>query len=212
MMHRNSAPFSIGRLAAAITRIPLLGGSRDEFHINLSSRYRSAMAPIRAVLVTGCVFLVLGILWSLGMASLGYREARTISAELERTRQLDAQVIAEARQEGIDLSEGVLQRLPAEVDLANQLIEKRAFSWTRFLTGLEQVIPPRLVLSSVRLEQGGTMVHLLGSAVNLEDITAFTLGLQDHPTFKDPVLAQHRVGTNGLVEFDVTLRYSQAGL
>jgi hypothetical protein len=56
------------------------------------------------------------------------------------------------------------------------------------------------------------MVHLLGSAVNLEDITAFTVGLQDHPTFKDPVLAQHRVGASGLVEFDVTLRYSQAGL
>jgi Tfp pilus assembly protein PilN len=121
-------------------------------------------------------------------------------------------VIAEARQEGIDLSDAVLQRLPAEVGLANQLIEKRAFSWTKFLTGLEQAIPPRLVLSSVRLEQGGTMVHLLGSAVSLEDITAFTVGLQDHPTFKDPVLAQHRVGTNGLVEFDVTLRYSQAGL
>jgi len=211
-MTRGAAPFSIRRIAAAITHIPLLGRSGDEFHINLSSRYRSGLAPIRAVLVMGCVFLVLGIVWSLGQAGVGYREARTISAELDRIRQQDTQLIAEARQEGIDLSEGVLQRLPAEVDLANQLIEKRAFSWTKFLTGLEQAIPPRLVLSNVRLEQGGTMVHLLGSAVNLEDITAFTLGLQDHPTFKDPVLAQHRVGTNGLVEFDVTLRYSQAGL
>jgi Tfp pilus assembly protein PilN len=212
MMNRKPGLLSIRRVAAAITHIPLWGRSQDEFHINLSSRYRSSMAPIRAVLVTGCVFLVLGILWSLGQAGAGYREARTIASELDRIRQQDAQVIAEARQEGIDLSEGVLQRLPAEVALANLLIEKRAFSWTRFLTGLEQAIPPRLVLSSVRLEQGGAMVHLLGSAVSLEDITAFTVGLQDHPTFKDPVLAQHRVGTNGLVEFDVTIRYSQARL
>lgn len=212
MTSRNTAPFLIRRLASAVTRIPLLGGSQDEFHINLSSRYRPSMAPVRAVLVTGCVFLVLGILWSIGQASVGYQEARSISAELDRIRQQDAQVIAEAQQGGIDLSEGVLQRLPAEVGLANQLIEKRVFSWTKFLSGLEQAIPPRLVLNSVRLEQGGTMVHLLGSAVSLEDITAFTVGLQDHPTFKDPVLAQHRVGTNGLVEFDVTLRYSQAKL
>jgi len=211
-MNRNAAPLSVGRLAAAMMHIPLLGRSRDEFDVNLSSRYRSAMAPIRAVLVTGCVFLVLGILWNIGQAGMGYREARAISAELDRIRQQDTQLIAEARQEGIDLSEGILQGLPAEVNLANLLIEKRVFSWTKFLTGLEQVIPPRLALSSVRLEQGGTMVHLLGSAVNLEDITAFTVGLQDHPTFKDPVLAQHRLGTNGLVEFDVTLRYSQAGL
>jgi hypothetical protein len=212
MMNRNAAPFSIGRLVSAMTRIPLLGRSQDEFHINLSSRYLSATAPIRTVLVLGCVFLGLGILWSIGQTGLGYREVRTISAELDQIRQQDTQLIAEARQEGIDLSEGVLQGLPAEVGLANLLIEKRAFSWTTFLTGLEQVIPPRLVLSSVRLEQGGTMVHLLGSAVSLEDITSFTVGLQDHPTFKDPVLAQHRIGTNGLVEFDVTLRYSQAGL
>ncbi len=211
-MNRNTPPVSIGRLAAAITHVPLFNRSGDEFHINLSSRHWAAMVPVRATLLTGCVFLVLGILWSIVQMGLGYREARTISTELDRIRQQDTQLIAEARQEGIDLSEGVLQRLPAEVELANLLIEKRAFSWTKFLTGLEQAIPPRLMLSSVRLEQGGTMVHLLGSAVNLEDITAFTVGLQDHPTFKDPVLAQHRVGASGLVEFDVTLRYSQAGL
>ena len=113
-MNRNAAPFSIGRLVSAMTRIPLLGRSRDEFHINLSSRYRSATAPIRTVLVLGCVFLGLGILWSIGQTGLGYREVRTISAELDRIRQQDTQLIAEARQEGIDLSEGVLQGLPAE--------------------------------------------------------------------------------------------------
>ena len=212
MTNRKAASFSIRGLFSAMTHVPLLGRSRDEFHINLSSRYRSTVAPLRAALVTGCVLLLLGILWSLGQAGLGYWHVQTMSAELDRIRQQDTQLIAEARQEGIDLSEGVVQRLPAEVDLANLLIEKRAFSWTRFLAGLEQAIPPRLVLSSVRLEQGGTKVHLLGSAVSLEDITAFTVGLQDHPTFKDPVLAQHGVGPNGLVEFDVTLRYSQARL
>lgn len=211
-MKRNTATFSIRRLASAVTHIPFLSRSSEEFHVNLSSRYWSAVAPIRALLVAGCILLVLGILWSLGQVGVGYRAVRTISAELDRIRQQDTQLIAEASQGGIDLSEGALQRLPAEVDLANLLIEKRVFSWTKFLTGLEQVIPSRLVLSSVRLEQGGRMVHLLGSAVNLEDITAFTVELQDHLIFKDPVLAQHRVGASGLVEFDVTLRYSQAGL
>jgi len=98
------------------------------------------------------------------------------------------------------------------VDLANQLLEKRMFSWTTFLTGLEQVIPQRLALSSVRLDAGEATVHLTGTAMSLEDITAFTVGLQDHPTFKDPVLAQHRAGTNGLVEFDITLRYRREGV
>ena len=201
----------IGYLAEAVRYVPLLGENPTRFHINLSNRYRSAVAPLRMVLVVMCAVLLLGILWSLGQAALGYREARTIGAELNRVRQLDVQLVAEARDEGIDLSEEALKGLSAEVDLANQLLEKRTFSWTKFLAGLEQVIPARLALSSVQFDAGGTVVHLTGTSMSLEDITAFTVGLQDHPMFKDPVLAQHRAGTNGLVEFSVTLRYQQTG-
>jgi Tfp pilus assembly protein PilN len=158
------------------------------------------------------MLLALSIFWSLGLAVVAYQECWTIEAELERTRQQDAQVVAEAGQEGLDLSEGALRRLPAEIDLVNQLLEKRIFSWTKFLTGLEQALPPRLALTSVRLDQSGTTVHLTGTAMSLEDITAFTVGLRDHPNFKDPVLAQHRVGANGLVEFDVMLKYRLKGV
>lgn len=201
----------IGHLADLLRHVPLLGESPARFHINLSARYRPAAAPLRTLLIMICALLSLGILWSLGQAVLGYREARTIEVELERVRQLDGQLVTEARAEGIDLSEGSLQGLSAEVDLANQLLEKRTFSWTKFLAGLEQAIPARLALSSVQFDAGGAVVQLTGTAMSLEDITAFTVGLQDHPMFKDPVLAQHRAGANGLVEFNVTLRYRHTG-
>ncbi len=196
-----------------IDRLKHIVPSRDAryFHMNLSSRYRAGLAPARRLLIGSCVLLMLSILWSLGQAMVAYQECWTIETELERTRQQDAQLVAEARQEGIDLSEEALRRMPAEIDLANQLLEKRVFSWTKFLTGLEQALPPRLALSSVRLDQSGTTVHLTGTAVSLEDITAFTVGLREHQTFKDPVLAQHRVGANGLVEFDVMLKYRLRG-
>ena len=154
---------------------------------------------------------MIGICWDLRHAILTYQESLTIQAELDRVRQQDLDLIAEARREGIDLSEEALKRLPSEVELANQLLEKRTFSWTKFLTELEQALPARLALSSVRLDQAGTMVRLTGTAAGLEDITTFTVGLQDHATFKDPILAQHRVGPNGLVEFDVTLQYRREG-
>jgi Tfp pilus assembly protein PilN len=201
----------IGHLMELVRHAPLLGDNPARFHINLSNRYRPAAAPLRTLLVVLCAMLSLGILWSLGQTTLQYREARIIEAELDRVRQLDVQLVAEAGQEGFDLSEGALQGLSVEVDLANQLLEKRTFSWTKFLAGLEQVIPARLALSSVQFDAGGTLVHLTGTAMSLEDITAFTVSLQDHPLFKDPVLAQHRAGTNGLVEFNVTLRYRQTG-
>src|SRR5262249_37308874 len=126
---------------------------------------------------------------------------------LERIREQDQQLLAEAKQEEIDLSESSLQRLPAEVVLANQLLAKRNFSWTRFLFGLEEPIPPRVAIDSVRLDPGSSVIHLTGSAVSLEDVAALTMKLQDHPIFRDPVLGQHRTGTTGLVEFDLLLHY-----
>jgi hypothetical protein len=187
-------------------------GTGEYFHINLSSRYRWYLGPLRLVLVGACGLLLAGILWNIGQTLVTYRESLQIAAELERVRQQDHQLVAEAAQEGIDLSDAALRQLPAEVALANQLLEKRTFSWTMFLSGLEQAIPPRLALSSVRLDAGGSTVHLTGTAMSLEDITAFTVGLQDHPKFKDPVLAQHRAEGNGLVGFDVTVRYRREGV
>lgn len=138
---------------------------------------------------------------------LTHHESSTIQVELDGVRQQDQDLIAEARQQDIDLSEEALKRLPFEIEFANQLLEKGSFSWTKFLTELERAIPSDLTLSSVRLDQAGTMIRLTGIATSLEDITSFTVGLQDHAIFKNPILAQHRVGPRGLVEFDITLQY-----
>ncbi len=187
-------------------------GRPEPFKINLSTRHRPYVTPLRSALVGFCGLLVLVILWDIGQAVMGYQEASRIGRELERVRQQDGALLAEASRDGLDLSDGVLQLLPTEVAFANQLLAKRMFSWTKFLTGLEQAIPPRVALTSVRLDAGGTVVHMTGAAVSLEDITAFMVGLQGHPSFKDPVLARHRSGSSGLVEFDVTLRYRQEGI
>jgi len=69
------------------------------------------------------------------------------------------------------------------------------------------VIPPRVAIESVRLDPSSAIIHLTGSAVSLEDVTALAVKLQDHQTFRDPVLGQHRTGPTGLVEFDLMLRY-----
>ena len=200
------------RFLKPLMRLSLTSGTDEQFQINLCRRHRSVVAPLRLLLIGSCVLLVSGIFWN-GMQTIAaYQECQTIEAELDRVRQQDLNLIADARREGIDLSDQALKRLSFEVGLANQLLGKRIFSWTKFLTELEQAVPSRLALNSVRLDQAGTTVQLTGTAMSLEDITAFTVGLQDHATFKDPVLAQHRAGSNGLVEFDVTVQYHRDGV
>ena len=200
------------RFSQWLAQVRSLSRSDLQFEINVSSRYRVGVASCRIWLISGCVGLLVSVAWNIWQGVLIYEESQVIAAELERVRQMDQAVIAESRKEGIDLSAGALKRLSSEVDLANQLLEKRTFSWTTFLTELERTIPPRLVLTSVRLDQSSKTVQLTGTAVSLEDITAFTVGLHNHATFKNPVLAQHRVGSNGLVEFDVSVQYRQTGV
>lgn len=190
----------------------LRGDGDEHFRINLCRRYCSAVAPLRLLLMGVCAMLASAILWNLAQMMVTHQECRTIEAELDRVRQQDLHLLAEARREGVDLSEHALSRLSFEVELANQLIEKRAFSWTKFLAELEQAVPPRLALSSVRLDHARTAIRLTGTAMSVEDITAFTVGLQNHAAFTDPVVAQHHAGSNGLVEFDVTAQYRRDGV
>ena len=187
------------------------GGARY-FHIELSSRYRWYVAPTRLVLVALSGIVGVAILWSVTQTVLTMRDRHDMQARFDHVRMQDQQLLAEAHQTGIDLSGPSLQQLPAEVSLANQLLIKRHFSWTQFLSALEAAIPQHVSIQSIRLDPGSAVVRMTGLAVTVEDVTALTVTLQDHALFRDPVLGQHRVGSDGLVEFDLTLRYRQPGV
>ena len=167
---------------------------------------------LRLVLVTLSGIVGVSILWSVTQTVMTMRDWHDMQARLDHVRMQDHQLLAEAQQEGIDLSGPSLQMLPAEVSLANQLLTKRHFSWTQFLSALEAAIPRRVSIKSISLDPGSAFVHMTGLAVTVEDVTALTVTLQDHAVFSDPVLGQHRVGSDGLVEFDLTVRYRQPGV
>ncbi len=177
------------------------------FTINLSSRYRWYLAPARLGIMIVAGMVGVGIAWDISRAVLMWQELQSVEEALAQVQERDRAVLAESKQQGIDLSEATLQVLPKEIEFANQLIEKRAFSWTRFLTELEQAIPPRIAVNSIRLEPTSATILLSGAARTLEDVTTLTVAFQDHPRFKDPVLGQHHDAGNGLVEFDLSIRY-----
>lgn len=186
------------------------GGARY-FHLELGSRHRAYLSPVRLLLLMTAVGLGAWVSWSAAEAVFAFRDLREIQVRLDQVRVQDQQLIAQARGEGIDLSEAALRQLPSEVALANQLLAKRNFSWTQFLSGLEEAIPVRVSIRGVRLDPGSAVIHMTGAAVTVEDVTALTLRLQSHPVFHDPVLGQHHIGSDGLVEFDLKLKYRPQG-
>ncbi len=182
-------------------------GGTSFFHVELASRHRAYVAPARVLLQATALGLVVWVSWSTAEAIFAFRDLQEIQARVDQAREQNQELIDEARKEGIDLSEAALRQLPSEVALANQLLAKRNFSWTQFLSGLEEAIPPRVSIKSVRLESASAVIHWTGAAVTVEDVTALTLKLQSHPVFHDPVLGQHHLGGDGLVEFDLKLKY-----
>ena len=199
-------------VAGRVNNFPVKPGGARYFQIELSSRYRWYVAPARLVLVALSGVIGGSILWSVSQTVMTMRDRQDVQARLDHVRMQDHQLLAEAQQEGIDLSGPSLQQLPAEVSLANQLLTKRHFSWTQFLSALEAAIPRHVSIKSIRLDPGSAFIHMTGLAVTVEDVTALTVTLQDHAVFRDPVLGQHRMGPDGLVEFDLTLRYRQPGV
>ena len=203
---------SLRALAGRANGFLVRPGSARYFQIELSSRYRWYVAPTRLVLVALCGIIGGAILWSVTQIVMTMRDRQDMQAGLDHVRMQDHQLLAQAQQEGIDLSGPSLEQLPAEVSLANQLLTKRNFSWTQFLSALETAIPPQVSIKSIRLDPGNAVVRMTGLAVTVEDVAALTVTLQDHAVFRDAVLGQHRVGPDGLVEFDLTLRYRQPGV
>ena len=199
-------------VAGSVSRFLVMPGGARFFHIELGSRYRWYVAPTRLTLVALSGIVGVSIIWSVAQSALVVRDRQDIQARLDRIRMQDQQLLAEAQQEGIDLSGPSSHQLPIEVSLANQLLTKRNFSWTQFLSALEAAIPQSVSIKSIRLDPGSAVVHMTGLAVKVEDVTALTVTLQDHAVFRDPVLGQHRVGPDGLVEFDLTLRYRPPGV
>ena len=169
--------------------------------------------------------LTLFIVGSLGAAAWMWWDSRTLveaaakhEQAAERVRETSRQFLAQASRAGLDLSDGRIQTLGREVAFANQLLEKRAFSWTRFLTELEDGVPPHISISSVTLSFKDSTITLNGTALTLKDVTTLVNNLENHQAFHDVVLSQHRFkesaegkaaghNTAGTVEFTLTVVY-----
>ena len=197
----------ITRVADRIGSFRWQTGGNTYFHVELGSHHRAYVAPARMLLQLAVLGLGLCVSWSAVQTWRTFYDLQELQARVDQVRQEDQQLIKEAQAEGLDLSDAALRQLPAEVSLANQLLAKRNFSWTQFLSGLEEVIPSRVSIKGVRLDSASAVIHMTGAAVSVEDVTALTLKLQSHPVFHDPVLGQHHLGQDGLVEFDLKLKY-----
>jgi len=182
-------------------------GRQDMPAVDLSGSHYAYLSRVCAALALVSLLLVGLLAWNVREARAIRAQAMVVEQALARVQEQDRQVQLRAQTEGVDLSDPAMGRLTAQVVFANDLIAKRAFSWTRILSDLEETVPPRVSINSIRLDFKDAGIAIGGSALSLKDLTTFIISLEDHRAFKDAHLLQHRVRENDNVEFSLNVRY-----
>ncbi len=103
----------------------------------------------------------------------GERAQRTAAQTAAETAARDVRTSADREQQKVD--KPAMQRLGAETQQANDLIDKRLFSWTVFFGLVEKTLPldARLVAVAPTTERGEFRIAMTVNAKRPEDLSAF---------------------------------------
>lgn len=157
-------------------------------HTNLSTRPFYNTRVVRAGLI-GVAVIAAGLtvfnaveLWRLQRAN---RElGQTVSQNETAARDLRQK--ARTVQQSIDKSQ--LSLVDAAAREANELIDRRAFSWTELLNQFQATLPPEVRISSVQPQvdaEGRLLVAMTVQSRRQEDLDSFIAALEKTGVFRD---------------------------
>lgn len=163
-------------------------------------RLHLAVTAPGVVLVRGIqVGMMLGILGAWGLIGWWW-ESQRLEEQTEhyetataRIESLNVQFADELKRDGLTLTAEQIATVKGEVAFANQLSQKRTFSWAQLLSDLEDTVPPHISIQSVALTFLDSTVTLQGVARTLKDLNAFVEHMQTHRAFQKAVLKNHQM-------------------
>lgn len=146
----------------------------------------------RGLVLVSVVAGVTAVWWSWQVGSvedlaISYEQAQA------RTESLSSTFKAKMQQDQLSFSPEQIAQIREEVAFANQLSDKRSFSWTRLLNDIEETLPPHVALGSIKLNDHESIIVMEGAAERLQDINAFIQHLQGHHSFHQAVLDKHEI-------------------
>jgi Tfp pilus assembly protein PilN len=98
------------------------------------------------------------------------------------------------------------QQLVNNLNTMTGLVQARRFSWTRFLTRLEEVFPEGIALTRLELQPRELTAKLEGFAHSPEALSRLMIGLQQSRSFKNPLLKKQSMD-KGILSFNVIVLY-----
>jgi Tfp pilus assembly protein PilN len=157
------------------------------------------------------VAVVRGLQWALcliTLTSLGFAvsfllESRSLDEQsdyyehaLTRQHRVTQLLTEDMARAGLTLTDEQINAVRKEIAFANQLTEKRDFSWTEMLHNLEEGLPPHVSINSVRLNFQDSTIRLQGAVKTIQDLDALVTKLNEAGTFSRVGLTEHNIQTN----------------
>lgn len=185
-------------------------------NINLASR---PYQDVRQFLLRWGALLALLAVFSGGLlyyAFHSWRQSRDVNASIASLRAEITQLDRE-RQKGIDLLNRPENRdVTTQSRFLNQVIARKAFSWTHVFEDLERMMPPRLHVVSIQPEldkSNQLQLKLMVAGDSRERAVELIRRLEDSPTFRHAQLHAETATTPGAgnatdtIRFEITSQY-----
>ncbi len=176
-----------------------------KFSLNLAAPRHA----IRRRLGLSLLFLCLVLLLAFGADVWRYQRLRfqreTFSNRLAKVRADETELRGRLKDLGREPTPQSVLGLKKEVAIANDILLLRSFSWNRFLTEMEQAVPPNVSIQRIQPRFADERVSVFGAAKGLSDLTAFIIALQAGP-FEEVFLNDQR-SLEGEVGFTIGFRY-----
>ncbi|MGH9384901.1 MAG: hypothetical protein ACRD2N_11500 [Vicinamibacterales bacterium] len=170
-------------------------------HSNLSTRPfyndRAVRAGISALALVafGLTAFNVGRIWWLRSASGDLRQQIDRNESLARDLREKARVIRQS------LNRQELDVVQSAAREANQLIDRRAFSWTDLFDRFESTLPPDVRLMAVQPqvdEDGRMLVAMTVMSRRVEDLDAFIEALENTGAFREVLTRQEEAEDDGM--------------
>lgn len=131
------------------------------------------------------------------------RSDTELATQASRDETRTAELRAEAAQLRASVDPKQVDNASMEARLANDLIDRRAFSWTELFNTFEATLPDEVRITAVRpkVEENRRIVLAITVvARSVEDLDKFDTSLEDTGAFRDLVPREDRVNEQGQIE------------
>jgi Tfp pilus assembly protein PilN len=160
------------------------------------SAVRLWLLVLALVVVTASAFNVTRV--------LQYSRSDTeLATQASRDETRTTELRAEAAQLRASVDPKQVENASMEARLANDLIDRRAFSWTELFNTFEATLPDEVRITAVRPKVEADRKIVLAITVvarSVEDLDKFDTSLEDTGAFRDLVPREDKVNEQGQIE------------